>query len=652
MMFFSSEFLTNRTSGFSTAWLMATLGTKQMSGKINKQDILGTPVPQVCAMIEEPPAGPLALRLSSQLLYGVSLIYGQQIKYLLADVSGVRTQIMSFEEGERKRQFFAATAAVDLVTATGKRRRGNEIELQNDPAFSLDFFLLPGLPILERNSLVVEEEDGRTRNHHRLHGGAADISLQTAVDDTTLLNESIEQAAADQRNFLGSFLYEDERGLDALDNEVLGFNFGTNGELINEEDGENVPPRGRGWAMPATGDIPTRNNDHNRFDFDLPETNDDMAVYDGAHVLYEPGASSMDLDELRAAALNGQLNSEGFPLPVTNIGSTSANVNVAAATVAKQGSKRRRLCGFDDHIDLPIDALRDFRDNYHTHMLAAAVRRHQALVLSSARKHRTVTFSEFFQVAVGDPVYSTPTLARLFTLHGNLIHDKVKSRESGENTPPPVELGRTGSHPGSAGSSVGKKHRPGSESPSVPLSGSSPSMRGRLSSRMLPALSTSDLDLIPELPRDYIADADEELHQNLIFSSLGQAHGRSRKDLQQPLYTDNADIGPGVDNFFSLSSDAELLDYGSDAATANHKRNTEREATALFFSQLAPQNRMAVKSFAKMFSPTAFQQLQSQKMPGTRRIAAAAGFAQLLKMLSTRQARLIGSEQNDILFTI
>jgi hypothetical protein len=633
---------------------MATLGTKQMGGKINKQDILGTPVPQVCAMIEEPPAGPLALRLSSQLLYGIALIYGQQIKYLLADVAGVKTQIMSFEEGERKRRFFAATSVVDLVTSTGKRRRGHEIVLQNDPAFNLDFFLLPGPPKLEINLLAVEGEDGETRNYRRLQCAAADVSLQTAVDDITLLNESIEQIAADQRDFLGSFLYEDERGY-ALDNAVLGFNFGADGELINDKDGENMLLQEREQIMPAAGEKPAIKSGHNEYDFDLPETNDDMAVYDGAHVLYEPGASSMDLDELRTAALNGQLDNEGFPLPATNISNASANIDVAAATVAKQGSKRRRVCEFDVDIDLPIDALRDFRDNYRAHMLAAAARRRQAQALAGARRHRTVTFSKFFQLAVGDPVYSTPTLARLFTSHGNLIHYKTKSRRNGENTPPPIEFGRAGSHPESAGSSsIGKKHRTESASPSIPLSGSSPSVRGGSSSRMLPALPTSDLDLIPELPQDANADADDELHQNLVFSFPGHAHGRGRgrSGHQQPLYTDNADIDPGFDISFSMSPDAELLNHGLDAATANHKRNTEREATVLFLSQLAPQNRMAIKSFAKMFPPVTSQQLQSQKWPGARRIEAAAGFAQLLKMLSTRRAHLIGTEENDILFTV
>lgn len=83
-MFFSPEILTNRSSGLSTIWLMATLGNRPAaaSAKISKADIQSTKIPGVCRMITDPD-GPLALRLSSNLLYGVSLVYQQQIAYLL-----------------------------------------------------------------------------------------------------------------------------------------------------------------------------------------------------------------------------------------------------------------------------------------------------------------------------------------------------------------------------------------------------------------------------------------------------------------------------------------------------------------------------------------------------------------------------------------
>lgn len=638
-MFFSVDILTNKTSGFSTAWLMATLGAKQIGGKINKQTILGTPVPKVCEMIEEPPTGPLALRLSSQLLYGIALIYGQQIKYLLADAAGVKTQIMSFEENERKRQFFSATAAVDLVAVTGKRKRKPEIELQNDPAFSLDFFILPG----PSNSVVVRENGNEVRNNRwPLHGRVANTSLQAGVDDITLLNESIEQAAVNPRDFLGSFMYEDERGGDELDSVVLGFNFGADGELIHEEGEENMSPQKQKPGVSTDKNLKSNTDEDGSagFDFELPETNDDMAIYNGPQLLYEPGTNSMGLDELRAAALNGQLDSEGFPRSVVD--NDDANNAAGVETLSKHKSKRRRLCEFDTNIYLSIDLLRDFRDNYCENMLATAARRRQTLMASNMKKRQTLSFSEFARVAVGGPVNSVPALSQLFMSHGYNMENNARGGRHWNRTPPPVELGRAGSQPGS----VGGNHSVYSASPSIPLSGSSPLVRGGSSSRLFPALPTSDLGLILEHPQDIGTNVYNELHQNLLLSSPGR-----HNDYRQPLYAGGADIEPAFDDFFPMENNFVPSNHVDDLGigTTNYNRNTENEATALFFKQLAPQARTDVKSFARMYPKmTNLEQRQN----GARRIAAAAGFSQLLKMISSGRAILVNTEKNDILFKI
>lgn len=66
---------------------MATLGSKPTAATstkiLSKNDIQNTEIPGVCQLIVEP-EGPMALRLSSNLLYGVSLVFRHQVTYLLS----------------------------------------------------------------------------------------------------------------------------------------------------------------------------------------------------------------------------------------------------------------------------------------------------------------------------------------------------------------------------------------------------------------------------------------------------------------------------------------------------------------------------------------------------------------------------------------
>ncbi|TGO34580.1 hypothetical protein BHYA_0191g00160 [Botrytis hyacinthi] len=76
-MFYSHEILTSRKHGIATVWLVATLGSKSSTKKITRKAILDVDVKKACNTILEPDA-PMALRLQSNLLYGVSRVYGQQ----------------------------------------------------------------------------------------------------------------------------------------------------------------------------------------------------------------------------------------------------------------------------------------------------------------------------------------------------------------------------------------------------------------------------------------------------------------------------------------------------------------------------------------------------------------------------------------------
>jgi meiotic recombination protein REC8, fungi type len=88
-MFYSPDIL-KRKEGFSVIWwfirfhltlrLAATLGAKSVLKKLQKREILSVDVPRACAFVSGEDE-PLALRLSSNLMYGVTRVYSQQYQF-------------------------------------------------------------------------------------------------------------------------------------------------------------------------------------------------------------------------------------------------------------------------------------------------------------------------------------------------------------------------------------------------------------------------------------------------------------------------------------------------------------------------------------------------------------------------------------------
>ncbi|KAG2366517.1 hypothetical protein BDR07DRAFT_1274033 [Suillus spraguei] len=66
-MFFSTELLSKRDSGFGLLWCSATLGSKSAFKKLPKRSVLTADISQLCDLIASP-SEPLALRLSSNLM--------------------------------------------------------------------------------------------------------------------------------------------------------------------------------------------------------------------------------------------------------------------------------------------------------------------------------------------------------------------------------------------------------------------------------------------------------------------------------------------------------------------------------------------------------------------------------------------------------
>jgi meiotic recombination protein REC8, fungi type len=72
--------------------LAATLGPKSNAKRLNRKDLYSISVPDTCAFLAAPPS-PLSLRLSANLMIGVSRVYGQQWQYHMSDVQGLCTKL-------------------------------------------------------------------------------------------------------------------------------------------------------------------------------------------------------------------------------------------------------------------------------------------------------------------------------------------------------------------------------------------------------------------------------------------------------------------------------------------------------------------------------------------------------------------------------
>ncbi|KAL2838230.1 Rec8 like protein-domain-containing protein [Aspergillus pseudodeflectus] len=134
-MFYSHEILTSPEHGVATVWLVATLGARSISRRLNRKTIQDVDVPKACNVIMDQVA-PMALRLQSNLLYGVSRVYSQQCGYTLLDVQAMH---------DKMRTMLRSVAARGLDPSAGKARP-DQLILPYDPTF-LPENNLPGLAI-------------------------------------------------------------------------------------------------------------------------------------------------------------------------------------------------------------------------------------------------------------------------------------------------------------------------------------------------------------------------------------------------------------------------------------------------------------------------------------------------------------------------
>ncbi|UNI13815.1 R8 protein [Purpureocillium takamizusanense] len=181
-MFYSHEILCNSQYGVATIWLAATVAKGNAAGKgglrpLTRKAVQGVNVPKACATIIDPGA-PLALRLQSSLLFGVSRVFAQQCTYVLADAEKIQSDMMTF---------FRVLQTSELDPHAGKTKRHN-IVLEDDPSFDL-FNALPNLDFLRGSvdNLIGVPSQGSTNKYSQMTPRRQSQSSLSSLSNPALL---------------------------------------------------------------------------------------------------------------------------------------------------------------------------------------------------------------------------------------------------------------------------------------------------------------------------------------------------------------------------------------------------------------------------------------------------------------------------------
>ncbi|KAF7784305.1 hypothetical protein Agabi119p4_470 [Agaricus bisporus var. burnettii] len=126
-MFFSPELLSRRDSGFGLLWLAATIGSKSVFKKLPKRSVMVADIAQLCDLIAEP-TEPLALRLSSNLMYGAVRVYKVKQELFITDVNTCAAALKKMMQDMR--QHTMADKNLMLAQASA---RPQAVTISNDP---------------------------------------------------------------------------------------------------------------------------------------------------------------------------------------------------------------------------------------------------------------------------------------------------------------------------------------------------------------------------------------------------------------------------------------------------------------------------------------------------------------------------------------
>ncbi|RVD87633.1 uncharacterized protein DFL_001853 [Arthrobotrys flagrans] len=378
-MFYDHRILTQRKYGVATVWLVATIGPRTiLSKKVHKKEILEVNVAKACRTILQS-ENPLALRLQSNLLFGVSRVFSEQYNYLFTDVANAHQKI------NRESFIPLDTGQIDLV---GARIRPEALLLQDDPAFVPELsFILPELRILPEDQLhhttqLTLEDKTLLPSDHSLPLSIRGVGLSPRAE-LIIPNSSSLDGGGGGVGFL-QFCGDDfQRGSVNQEelNDDVDFIFDENGEI------QDVPARA---PHPQSEDF-----DIDIEDLPLQNNEDPVGIMKQKHWLtmsagpervwreHEDGQQNLDLndnlvdldvlqDELFPAR-NSNGNQGAEPFPPRQLEPQEDQI---AVFVSHQNGKKPRLTRVDDTLELRTSDLAALGSNYLDNMNLARRKRH------------------------------------------------------------------------------------------------------------------------------------------------------------------------------------------------------------------------------------------------------------------------------------
>ncbi|KFY07064.1 hypothetical protein V492_07483 [Pseudogymnoascus sp. VKM F-4246] len=361
-MFYSHEILTSRKYGVATVWLVGTLGPKSTALKVKRKQILNVDVKKACETIIQPEA-PMALRLQSSLLYGVSRVYSQQCGYVLQDAQSAQNNLRALLKVVKNN-------AIDLDAGAA---RPEQLMLMDDPTFEAGL-ALPSLPPLDFTILEEGFKDSQYSMLSSLKSSNASgfsnssqasiLGLQIPPSDSDITG----QFQLPGRFQLGSSAQKTPSGINPFDGDEPGllddldFEFDADGALI-EVDAEELERRRRGVHAPGIGRLGSDSAASERVRRDHEE-----ALIGRPGRLDDDGDFIMQMDD----DINILPDAEAFPkhqgtkVPGDNESSLEES-SVSAEVPMKKKRQRRNLkviADLDIRLDIRNSELSEWQKNY------------------------------------------------------------------------------------------------------------------------------------------------------------------------------------------------------------------------------------------------------------------------------------------------
>jgi len=172
------DIITNQSRGLHTAWLLSTLGSKTSSRNkiIRKDDLLNILIPELCKELINCHRDSIAgvnIRFSSNVLHGISILYGSKITHVLSEVTHVQLRLQNA-------YFQLSTKRCDqLMKHDGARGLKRADFLENDYAFYVEHDLMQ---LCDVSGLEIEDNPDTKRR--KLEIAELDLREFTIFDNT------------------------------------------------------------------------------------------------------------------------------------------------------------------------------------------------------------------------------------------------------------------------------------------------------------------------------------------------------------------------------------------------------------------------------------------------------------------------------------